>query len=82
MVEQMGGNLHRQARFADATGTRQGEQAHLVLEQQLLDRSEFVLTADKWAAREREVAGGLLTDGQAPRISPRVGSSFSVWVLG
>jgi hypothetical protein len=50
MVEQIGGDLHRQPRLANATWAGEGEQTYLLLQQQMLDGGYFALAADERAA--------------------------------
>ena len=69
MVEQIGGHLHGQARFADAARAREGEQTDLLLQQQVLDGGYFVVAADERAARQEQVAGWRLGGVYLSRIA-------------
>ena len=55
VVKQVGGRLQRKARLADPAGTGEGEQAHIFLEEKLLDLGEAVAAAEEGAARQGEV---------------------------
>jgi hypothetical protein len=54
MIEQVDRHLQRQPRLADAG---QGEQADLLLQQQVLDRGHIMLASDGRCARQDEVIG-------------------------
>src|SRR2546427_528156 len=47
-VAQFGGHLQAQSRFACATWSGQGEQAHVLTAQQRRDGSHFLFSPDEW----------------------------------
>jgi hypothetical protein len=50
MVEQVGGDLEGQAGFAHTARPGEGEQANVVLQQQVLGGCDLVVAANQWAA--------------------------------
>jgi hypothetical protein len=57
---EIGGNLEREPRLADATGTGEGQETDLVLKQQFADSLRLPLASDKRCERNREADGVLV----------------------